>query len=73
LIYNHSEKERTPLSLAVSRDGGATWQRFMDLESEPGEYSYPAIIQASNGDLHATYTWRRQRIKHVVVPLTGVP
>ncbi len=39
------------------------------LESEPGEYSYPAVIQAADGLAHITYTWKRQRIKHVVIDL----
>ena len=29
---------------------------FETLESEPGEYSYPALIQGGYGDLHITYT-----------------
>ena len=37
------------------------------LESEPGEYSYPAVIQAADGLVHITYTWRRLRVKHVVI------
>src|SRR5206468_12359652 len=32
------------------------------LESEPGEYSYPAVIQTSDGLVHISYTWKRQRI-----------
>jgi predicted neuraminidase len=72
MIYNHTVRGRTPLNLAVSRDG-TKWSMFATLESEPGEYSYPAIIQASSGDLHATYTWKRQRIRHVEIPLADVP
>ena len=37
------------------------------LEKEPGEFSYPAIIQTSGGLVHISYTWRRQRVRHVVV------
>lgn len=66
LIYNHTPKGRTPLNLAVSHDGRA-WQAALVLEQEPGEYSYPAIIQTADGLVHATYTWKRQRIKHVVI------
>ena len=40
------------------------------LEDEPGEYSYPAIIQSDDGLVHITYTWKRERIKHVVVDPT---
>ncbi|GAA4469467.1 exo-alpha-sialidase [Nibrella saemangeumensis] len=57
---------RTPLSVAVSPDG-KQWKSAVILENEPGEYSYPAIIQTSDGLVHMTYTWKRQRIKYVVV------
>jgi predicted neuraminidase len=72
LVYNHSDKARTPLNLAVSRDG-EHFNMFQVLEQEPGEYSYPALIQGSNGDLHITYTWNRKRIRYVRVPLSDVP
>jgi len=36
----------------------------------PGEYSYPGVIQTSDGLVHIVYTWKRQRIKHVVVDPT---
>jgi len=54
------------LNVAVSRDG-KVWEAALVLESEPGEYSYPAIIQSSDGRVHITYTWKRQRVKHAVV------
>ena len=69
LVYNHSGvyKVRTPLNLAVSRDGMA-WESVLVLEDEPGqEFSYPAIIQANDGHVHIVYTWHRTRIKHAVV------
>jgi predicted neuraminidase len=75
IVYNHTARGRSPLNLAVSRDG-TKWDAALVLESEPGEYSYPAVIQAAGGLLHVTYTWKRQRIKHVVIDpakLTPIP
>ena len=66
LVYNHTAKGRTPLNLALSRDGVA-WEAAVTLETEPGEYSYPAIIQTRDGLVHITYTWKRQRVRHVVI------
>lgn len=69
LVYNPSTAKRTPLSVAVSNDGSG-WQRVLDLETNPGEYSYPAVIQAADGSLHVTYTWKRERIRHVEISLS---
>jgi len=66
LVYNDTPKGRSPLNVAVSSDG-QQWKNVLSLESEPGEYSYPAVIQTSDGLVHATYTWKRQRIKHVIL------
>lgn len=66
LVYNHASQGRDLLNLAVSRDG-RDWRAAMVLEQEPGEFSYPAMIQGRNGDVHITYTWKRRRIRHVVV------
>jgi predicted neuraminidase len=69
LIYNHSatEKIRYPLNLAMTKDG-VKWNACLTIESEPpGQYSYPAIIQSSDGLVHAVYTWKRLRIRHVVI------
>ena len=80
LVYNHSGtyKQRSPLNVAVSKDG-RRWDAALVLEDDPHHpagYSYPAIIQGRDGRVHVTYTWRRERIKYVVLDpdrLTGTP
>lgn len=64
LVYNPTHLGRSPLALALSDDEGQTWRTARVLESEPGEYSYPAVIQTADGALHTTYTWKRERIRH---------
>ena len=66
IVYNHTPKGRTPLNVAISRDG-KLWDAALVLESEPGEYSYPAVIQAADGLVHVTYTWKRLRVRHAVI------
>lgn len=69
LVYNHTPKHRSPLNVAVSRDG-KKWLAALVLEDDPAApngFSYPAVIQTSDGLVHITYTWRREKIKHVVV------
>jgi predicted neuraminidase len=67
LVYNHTTKGRSPLNVAVSSDG-KTWFAGPVLENTPArEFSYPAVIQTSDGMIHITYTDGRERIKHVVI------
>ena len=66
LVYNHASIGRMKMNVAVSKDGKA-WEAAAQLENSAGEYSYPAVIQASDGKVHITYTWKRQRIYHVVI------
>ncbi len=73
LAYNHAEKGRGQLNLAVSEDG-QVWQAAAQLEDTPGsEFSYPAIIQTMDGMVHLTYTWERQKIKHLVIDPARLP
>jgi hypothetical protein len=66
IVYNHTERGRSPLNVSLSRDG-TTWEAALVLEHEPGEFSYPAVIQTSDGRVHITYTWKRQRVKHLTI------
>lgn len=68
IVYNHSTSERVPLNVAVSSDGKA-WAAALVLESQPGDYSYPSVIESRDHLLHVVYAWKQQasRIKHVVI------
>ena len=72
MIFNDTPRGRSPLNLAVSHDG-EHFRVFATLEQGAGEYSYPAVIQAADGDLEMTYTWHRTAIKHVHLPLSQIP
>ncbi len=64
---NPTRDGRSPLSLLMSDDNGDTWKWRKDLETGAGEYSYPSIIQATDGRLHVVYTRLRMQIWHVVL------
>lgn len=74
IVYNHvktpigaKKGHRTPLNVAVSNDG-KHWEAALVLEdSEISQYSYPSVIQGSDGMVHIIYTWRREKIKYVKV------
>lgn len=73
MIYNNTAKGRSPLNLAVSRDG-EKFTMFRTLEDAAGEeFSYPNVIQGKDGDLHIAYTWRRKKIRYVKLALANVP
>jgi alpha-L-fucosidase len=58
---------RSKLRVAQSTDGQA-WHDVATLEDgTTEEYSYPAIIEGQDGQVHITYTYNRQNIKHVVL------
>lgn len=70
LAYNptlsgkHWSEGRHTLNLAHSNDG-VDWKDVLQLENEEkGEFSYPAIIQDSNGFVHIVYTYNRKKIKY---------
>ncbi len=69
LVFNNTPKGRTPLNVAISKDG-KQWDVVVALETQPGEYSYPAVIQAAAGRVHITYTYLRKSIKHVTLDPT---
>ena len=64
LVYNPvgvNWGDRTPISLAVSKDDVKTWEKIRDLSTGEGEFAYPAIIQDEDF-LYITYTYKRKNI-----------
>jgi predicted neuraminidase len=72
LAYNPTADDRSRLSIAVAGADGL-WSPVIELENGEGEYSYPAMIQARDGRIHVAYTWRRERIRHVVIDPRNIP
>ncbi|WP_448663759.1 sialidase family protein [Sphingomonas sp. CJ20] len=76
IVYNHSAHlpgnpghgPRWPLNIGLS-DDGVSWRNVLTLESAPIKegYAYPAVIQTRDGLVHITYTYNRERIRHVVI------
>jgi len=72
LVYNHSDDSRSQLNVAVTEDG-KHWKAAVKLEDgttvegKNAYGAYPGAILGSDGLIHITYTWRRDRINYVAV------
>ena len=79
MVFNNYSKEtagkngRTPLTVAISIDGGKTWPHQRNIqEYDDGsnhaeghlEYSYPTVLQTVDGKIHIMYTYDRKTIKY---------
>jgi predicted neuraminidase len=63
LAFNDSDRQRTPLCLALG-DENEHWQWKRTLEEGDGEFSYPTLLQTADGDIHIVYTYRREHIHY---------
>jgi len=77
--FQRKQEARNVLSVAVSLDDGETWARSYriedaqgqyDAEGKPYEFSYPSVVQASDGLVHIVYTYLRKNVKHVILDPT---
>ncbi len=66
LVHNPVAQCRSPLVASLSEDG-KIWREIATLASGNGAFSYPAIIQKSDGLVHISYTNRRTTITHVTI------
>lgn len=70
LVYNDVDDGRYSIAAAISDDEGKSWKWKRKLDNqEGGNFSYPSVIQAKDGKIHVTYTYRlpgeRKSIKHM--------
>jgi len=77
LAFNDDARTKQNLSLAYSTDEGKSWRSFYVVEryepadtpplpeGVPPQFSYPWLLQGSDGEFHLLYTWHRLAIKHV--------
>ncbi len=62
LVCNDTHSGRHRLSVYLSDDEGATWpinRTLEDFAPEGGSGGYPCAIQASDGAIHVTYTYKK--------------
>lgn len=56
LIYNPSMHRRTPLTAALSEDGGRTWPWRRNLAEGEDSFAYPSAVETPDGLIHVVYT-----------------
>ena len=82
IAYNPLVDGRHSLCLAISHDEGETWRPFHSLDEtspEKGSFSYPSLIETSDGCIQVTYSYRQREggkslksIKHVTLRPPGL-
>ena len=67
MVCNDTSDGRNRLTVFLSEDEGLTWPKFRRLENESGKddgsFSYPSVIQAKDGSIHATYSHTKKDVK----------
>lgn len=74
LVANNLAEGRSKLSLYQSKDEGKSWNDLgpiVEDHTKEGRFSYPALIKASNGMVHLTYSHHKKgdvkTIEHVII------
>lgn len=75
MVLNNIEAARYRLVMVMSEPNSTQWRVIQVLEDDETllnnlhrEFSYPYLISANGEDAHLSYTWNRQKIKHVYFP-----
>ena len=72
LACNPIKGGRNKLSI-IGSINGEQWKEMIIFEDQSsGEFSYPAVILRSDGTIDVTYTYNREKIKHVRLKISEV-
>ena len=67
-VYNNSANDRTPLTAAISIDGGRTFPYQRNIAEGEGDFAYPTALESQDGVIHITYTSdERTVIRHAIL------
>ena len=55
-VFNDNMNDRTPLTVAVSRDEGKTWPFRRAIAGGDNDFAYPFAMQAKDGKVHIVFT-----------------
>jgi predicted neuraminidase len=67
LVYNDNMNDRTPLTAAVSTDGGKTFPYQRNIVQGENSFAYPTAVQTKDGKIHVVYTSdERSVVNHAV-------
>lgn len=62
LIYNDSMNSRSPLTAALSPDGGKSWPVRANIAAGRNSYAYPSAAQSADGRIHLVYTSDERKV-----------
>ena len=67
LVYNNHMYRRSPLTVAISMDGGKTFPHQRNLIEGEDAFAYPTAIQTKDGKLHVIFTSNsRTTVQHAI-------
>ena len=73
MAYNNTQNidwhDRSPLSLAYSKDWGETWNYLVEIAPPGGNKCQPALCKGKDGRLNVVYMHRHTAVEHVVLEL----
>lgn len=61
-VYNDSMNRRTPLTAAISTDGGRTFPHRRNVREGAGSFSYPVALQGADGRIRLVFTSDRRSV-----------